>query len=86
MIDIFFLCALFGAFILYSFIKGVEIGQKIQREQKIELKGPIRTINEMKDTHEYEKEIKEKQRIEEINAYNIDNYDGTGYGQKDFEK
>jgi len=86
MIDIFFLCALFGTFILHSFIKGLEIGQKIQYGERVELKGPIKAIKEMKDTREYEKEIKEKQRIEEINAYNIDNYDGTGNGQKDFEK
>lgn len=84
MIDVVLLSTIFGFFIVFSFIKGIEIGQKVQRDEKVELKGPIRRFKEEKGNREYEKDIQEKQRIEEINAYNIDNYDGTGFGQKEF--
>ena len=59
MIDVVILCSLFGIFILVSFIKGIQNGNKI---------------------------IEQEQEITQINLDNIDNYDGSGIGQKDIPR
>lgn len=73
-----------GVFIIFSFIFGIKIGQKINKEEKI-VKSPVKVIRERKEQKVYEEKKAEQDRINEINEYNIDNYDGTGLGQKTFK-
>lgn len=82
--DIIIICTIFGVFLMFSFIIGARIGQKVVKgeEVKIELPNPIKKINE-------HKEMKEAERVQDkldIIAENIDNYDGTGLGQKEIPK
>lgn len=63
------------------FVIGAKVGQKVVNQEKIELP----TINPMKayQEHQARKEAEmEKNKIDTI-LRNIDNYDGTGYGQED---
>lgn len=86
MIDVGLICTIFGIFILFSFIKGIEIGRKMQKDEPIELtlKSPLQFIREQKEKKK-QSELEEKEEAEnEINLHNIDIYDGTGLGQKDF--
>jgi hypothetical protein len=63
------------------FFIGAKIGQKVVRGETIEtpLKSPLEVVREAKSNFEYRKE---QERLQTI-ADNIDNYDGTGIGQKD---
>ncbi len=61
---------------------GIWVGQKVNRGEEIKLQNPIKMINEYKDSKEREKEQKEIS----IMLENIDNYNGTGLGQKDIEE
>lgn len=60
---------------------GAKVGQKIVKDETIELPSvnPAEIIRKMHDKRDMEKE---QSRIETI-LHNIDNYDGTGNGQKD---
>ena len=77
------LCAIFGIFILISFITGLSYGVKLRNNEKIEFINPVKKINKaMKDKkikHEEETKTKELETMLE----NIDNYDGTETGQKE---
>ena len=46
MIDVIMLCALFGIFILVSFIKGIQIGIKLRKDEPIEVQSPITYVKE----------------------------------------
>ena len=63
------------------FILGAKIGQKVVRGESIEipLKTPSEALREAKSNFEYRK----MQERDQVIADNIDNYDGTGIGQKD---
>lgn len=86
MIEAIILCALFGTFILLAFIKGVELGAKLNRNERIEIKGPINSFKEKVKERKESKELTEAQEIMKINLENIDNYDGTSIGQKDIPR
>ena len=63
------------------FAIGAKVGQKVVKGEVIELP----TVNPMEAARRREakkEEELEKNKIETI-LQNIDNYDGTGYGQKD---
>ena len=83
------ICTLFGIFILLSFILELHYGSKIKTNQVIEIPKilkPIKTIkNEIKEKKE-EKRINIEQEIERINLENIENYNGSEIGQKDFPR
>lgn len=80
------ICNVVYAILLFlAFIKGIEIGNRLSKNEK-----PIRTISDIKEEKEikkeidkYNKEIEEEQRKLNTIAENIENYDGTGKGQKD---
>ena len=80
------LCSIFGIFILLSFILGLVFGCKLRNNEKITVPNlnPIKTISK----HKQEKRIQRNKELEEeilkINLENIENYDGTEYGQKEF--
>jgi hypothetical protein len=63
------------------FFLGAKLGQKVVRGETIEspLKSPLESLREAKDNFEYRQEQERLQTISD----NIDNYDGTGIGQKD---
>lgn len=64
-----------------NFFLGAKVGQKVVRGEDIEIpvKTPVQAIREAKDNFEYRREQERLQIISD----NIDNYDGTGLGQKD---
>lgn len=63
------------------FFVGAKVGQTVSKGEPIETPtlNPMKLIREREDRKEAEKE---QERIETI-MRNIENYDGTGYGQKD---
>lgn len=75
------LVALVGALNVMCFIIGAKVGQKVSRDETIELPNlnPIKAVREIQEKRE---EDKVQNKIETI-MQNIDSYDGTGYGQKD---
>ena len=81
------LCTIFGVFILLSFTLGLSFGYKLRNKESIK----IPTLNPLKAIREYQTEKKQRekkdreQEILEQNLANIDAYDGTETGQKDFE-
>ena len=75
------LCIIFGVFILISYTLGLRNGQKISKNEEINIPNinPVTVL-----TNEIEKHNeKKRQELNEILNYNIDNYDGTGLGQKE---
>lgn len=75
----------FGIFIMSSFVIGVILGQKLNRNEKIEV-NPVKAIEDYKEEREYKREIQQEQTKLDIMLENIDNYDGTGIGQKNIPK
>lgn len=75
----------FGIFMTTSFVIGVYMGQKLNRNEKIEV-NPIKVVEEHIEDRKIKKEIKEETSKLEIMLDNIDNYDGTGIGQKDIPR
>ena len=81
------LCTIFGVFILVSFTIGLAFGCKLRNNETIKMPN-VNLVKAVKD-HRKEKAQKEKedreQEIFEQNLANINAYDGTDIGQKDFE-
>jgi uncharacterized protein YneF (UPF0154 family) len=75
------LVALVGTLNVMCFLIGAKVGQKVSRDETIELPNlnPMKAIREMQDKREAER-VQDK--IETI-MQNIDNYDGTSAGQRD---
>lgn len=75
------LCTIFGVFILLAYSLGLKNGQRISKNEEVIVPNvnPVKVVTEEIEKHEEKK----KQEREEIIDYNIDNYDGTGLGQKD---
>lgn len=64
---------------------GVRIGQKVAKKQDVVI-NPIASIKkEIKEEKETKKQ-ELKQRQVDAMLYNIDNYDGSGLGQRDIPK
>lgn len=84
MTDVMIICTIFSVFFILSFTIGAKVGQKISKGEEIEIKlpNPVQKVSEYIEKKETEKE----QNKLEIIAENIDNYDGTGIGQKDIPK
>lgn len=75
------LCTIVGVFIIVSYSLGLKNGQRLSKNEEVVVPNvnPIKAIADEKERYEERK----KQEIQEIIDYNIDNYDGTGLGQKD---
>lgn len=75
------LCTLFGVFILLAYTLGLRNGQKVSNNEEIQMPelNPVTVISNKIEKHE----DKKKQEAYEIMMSNIDNYDGTGLGQKE---
>jgi hypothetical protein len=84
--EVMIISALSIVLIFLSFIIGLHYGSKVRKEEKIEIPNPVRLVrNHIEDTKERKLNDLEQQ-IEEINLFNIDSYDGTELGQKEFPK
>lgn len=70
-----------GFLCISSFIIGAKVGQKVVKGETIEtgIKNPIQAYDEYKEREEQKRVLERQQTV----AENIDNYDGTGLGQKD---
>lgn len=74
---------LFGIFIIISYTLGLKNGQRLKNNKEIELPevNPLKLIkNEINNFEERKKQVAFENMIS-----NIDNYDGTGLGQKDID-
>ena len=69
-----------GIISLLSFYMGLKAGNK--EEIKLPKINPIKTYQERKESKEQQLE----REILEVNLENINNYDGTGLGQKDIPR
>ena len=77
--------AIVGTLNIACFFIGAKVGQKVTKGENIELPSvnPIKAIKEHNEKKQAEKEAeREQERINTI-MQNIENYDGTGRGQKD---
>ena len=72
---------LFGVFIILAYTLGLKNGQKLKNDEEIKMPevNPIKIVRNEIDDFEQRK----KQDVYDTIMANIDNYDGTGLGQKD---
>lgn len=75
---------LFGIFIILAYTLGLENGQRLKNNEVIKMPevNPVKIIRNEIETFEQKK----KQDAYDTMMANIDNYDGTGLGQKDIPK
>ena len=72
-----------GCMCIWSFMFGAKVGQAAAKGEEITMPNPVEAAKEHKEKREAQKEAeREQNRIDAI-LRNIDNYDGTGYGQED---
>ena len=73
-----------GVMCLLCFIVGAKIGQKTVKGEDIELP----TVNPVKVVRNYQEEAEARKEIEKLKIIeeNIDNYNGTPYGQQELPK
>jgi hypothetical protein len=71
-----------GIMNVLCFLIGAKTGQKVVKGEEVTLP----TINPVKAIETYQEDRRQKKEEENfnINLENIENYDGTGIGQKDF--
>lgn len=79
--DTILLLFLFGIFIILSYTLGLKNGQKLKNNEEIKIPeiNPVKIVRNEIETSEQKK----KQDAYDTMMANIDNYDGTGLGQKD---
>ncbi len=72
---------LFGIFIILAYTLGLKNGQKLKNNEEIKMPeiNPVKIVRNEIETFEQKK----KQDAYDTMMANIDNYDGTGLGQKD---
>lgn len=72
---------LFGIFIIIAYTLGLKNGQKLKNSEEIKIPeiNPVKIVRNEIETFEQKK----KQDAYDTMMANIDNYDGTGLGQKD---
>lgn len=70
-----------GVMMIACFIIGAKVGQKVTKGEPIEVPkpDPMKAYRERQERKEAERE---QDRLDTI-MRNIENYDGTGYGQED---
>ncbi len=81
MVETTIICFIFGIFILRAYTLGLKNGQKVSKQQPIELPNmnPVEIIQKKKIQKEQQEEMN---RISNI-IDNFENYDGTGANQKE---
>lgn len=80
--EIMCLMAITTVFNTGCFLMGVKTGQRVIKGEEVTLPNlnPIKAI----ETYKEDRRQKKEEENFNINLENIDNYDGTGLGQKDF--
>lgn len=73
------LIAVVAASNILCFAIGAKVGQKVVKGESVELPDPMKTVRE----HQSRQEAKKEQSKIDAIMRNIDNYDGTEYGQED---
>lgn len=68
-----------------SLVIGVAIGQKVVRQEKIEI-NPVKAVKNTITEHKETKKKEEEDKYMEALMHNIDNYDGTGAMQRDLPR
>lgn len=86
MIEEIVLVGITGFLMLLSFKTGASLSQKRETGEKIEIKTPVRAVKDAFEEHKENKKLAELEKINEINEWNIEHYDGTGIGQRDFPR
>ena len=83
-IEIIILIVSIGIMNILCFLIGTKTGQKVVKGEEVSLPN----INPVKAVETYKEDRRQKKEEENmnINLENIENYDGTGIGQKDFIK
>ena len=66
---------------LLTFFFALKTVQKVYKKEDLKIPSPVTIVNEVREEHKRQKEQEEL----ETNLYNIDVFDGTGLGQKNFE-
>ena len=66
---------------LLSFVIGAKIGLNVSRKKDITL-NPVKMVSDSIETHKEKKVANLEERKLKTMLENIDNYDGTGFGQK----
>lgn len=86
--EIMIISALAVVLIFLAFITGLHYGSKVKNNEVINMPNinPVKVVKNKIEDKKIEKAREKEQIIEEINLANIDSYDGTGIGQKDFPK
>jgi hypothetical protein len=79
--EVLFIILAVGFVCLACFLSGVNVGQKVVKGEAVKLPtvNPVEAIKE----HREQKEYDYKQSQLETILRNIDNYDGTDYGQEE---
>lgn len=74
-------CAIFGLIIITSYTLGLKNGQKLAKKEEITMPNinPVKVVREIQET----KEEQRRNASYDTMMSNIDNYDGTGLGQKE---
>ena len=65
---------------LLSFVIGAKVGQDISKKKDISL-NPVKIVSEQVEQHKEKKKADLEERKLKTMLDNIDNYDGTGFGQ-----
>lgn len=68
---------------ILCFYIGAKIGQAIIREEDIVLPHPVTAMQEHAQKQREQRKSREDQEQLDVILANIENYDGTGYGQRD---
>lgn len=79
-----FIVLLVGIFMILAFLLGVNVTQKIQKNEEVKIPNPISSIRDSIRDDKRRKKIEEIEREYQTNLENIDNYVGDGTNQKDF--
>ena len=68
---------------ILCFYIGAKIGQAIIREEDIKLPNPVAAAKEHMQAQREQRKSREEQDQLDVILANIENYDGTGYGQRE---
>lgn len=79
-----FIVLLVGILMILAFLLGVNVTQKIQKNEEVKIPNPISSIKDSIRDDERRKKIEKIEREYQTNLENIDNYVGDGTNQKDF--
>ena len=75
--------ALISILNIVCFVIGARVGQKVVNKEPIKvMPNPVQAFKECQERAEYDKE----QEKFKVMSENIDNYDGTPYGQKELPR